>query len=142
LPYDASSECGGEIHLQEVKSVMAAIMSARRIRKYLLGFSICGLFLLTVTSLTLARPFRVSKLPDSGKQFRCGTCHVNKNGGGMRNPFGRDYEKIGLEAGDEYTEDLGKLDSDGDGFTNDEEFAAGTNPGDRRSKPGTGGRDK
>ena len=37
--------------------------------------------------------------------------------------------------GDTYTEDLGQLDSDGDGATNDQEFAAGTNPGDPASKP-------
>jgi hypothetical protein len=122
--------------------MMEASLFAKRVTKYLLGFSVCGLFLLTVTSLTLARPFRISKLPDNGRHFGCGTCHVNKNGGGMRNPFGRDYEKIGLAAGDEYTAELGKLDSDGDGFTNDEEFAAGTNPGDPKSKPGTAGRDK
>ncbi|MFC1813754.1 thrombospondin type 3 repeat-containing protein [Thermodesulfobacteriota bacterium] len=82
-----------------------------------------------------ARPFRLSKLPDGGKNFSCATCHINLRGGGARNPFGKDYQKTGIPAGDKYTPALGELDSDGDGFTNDNEFAAGTNPGDPASKP-------
>ena len=53
-------------------------------------------------------------------------------GGGSRNFFGADYEKIGLQAGDKYTPELGELDSDEDGATNDQEFEAeviGTDPG-------------
>ena len=92
------------------------------------------LTLLTV-SFAVGRPFRLSKLPDKGKNFGCATCHVNPRGGGKRNPFGKDYEKIALKAGDTYTKDLGKLDSDEDGASNDQEFAAGTNPGDPKSKP-------
>jgi hypothetical protein len=83
----------------------------------------------------LARPFRIAKPPDKGRTFGCATCHIDPNGGGQRNPFGRDYEKFGLAAGDKYVDSLGKLDSDGDGFTNDEEFAARTHPGDAASKP-------
>jgi hypothetical protein len=56
-------------------------------------------------------------------------------GGGGRNAFGKDYEKIGIKARDTYTVELGELDSDKDGATNDEEFASGTNPGDPKSKP-------
>ena len=82
-----------------------------------------------------ARPFRLSKLPDGGKNFSCATCHINPRGGGARNPFGKDYQKIGVPAGDKYTPALGEMDSDGDGFSNDQEFVAGTNPGDPASKP-------
>lgn len=82
-----------------------------------------------------ARSFRLSKLPDSGKNFSCATCHTNPRGGGARNSFGKDYQKIGIPAGDKYTPALGEMDSDGDGFTNDQEFSAGTNPGDPASKP-------
>jgi hypothetical protein len=86
-------------------------------------------------SLVFSKPFRVGKMPDKGKNFGCAACHINPMGGGERNPFGKDYEKIGLEARDNYTAELGKLDSDGDGASNDQEFAAGTNPGDPKSKP-------
>ncbi|MDY6953893.1 MAG: thrombospondin type 3 repeat-containing protein [Thermodesulfobacteriota bacterium] len=103
---------------------------------------VCALAFFLSTALTwapvapaLARPFRIAKTPDKGRNFGCGTCHVDPNGGGKRNPFGHDYEKLGLEAGDKYIDSLGQLDSDGDGFTNDEEFAAGTHPGKAESKP-------
>ena len=93
------------------------------------------LLLLVLDSVSFAKPFRLAKLPDKGAHFGCGTCHVNPKGGGPRNSFGKDWEKIAMKAGDQYTESLGKLDSDGDGATNDQEFDAGTNPGDARSTP-------
>lgn len=94
-----------------------------------------GVFLLTVSSPVFGRPFRMNVLPEKGTHFGCGTCHVNPAGGGARNPFGKDYARIGISAGEQYTEALGGRDSDGDGFTNDAEFAAGTNPGNAGSKP-------
>jgi hypothetical protein len=36
---------------------------------------------------------------------------MNPAGGGSRNPFGADYEKIGIKAGDKYTPELGATDS-------------------------------
>jgi len=50
------------------------------------------------------------------------------------NAFGSDYPKIDIPAGDGYINALGGLDSDSDGFTNDQEFDAKTNPGDPKSK--------
>ncbi|MFC1532962.1 thrombospondin type 3 repeat-containing protein [Thermodesulfobacteriota bacterium] len=95
----------------------------------------CITLLLTCNTTLSARPFRLGKLPDKGKNFRCQTCHVNPKPDKEFTPFGSDYRRIGLKAGDIYTKDLGKLDSDGDGFSNDQEFTAGTNPGNPGSKP-------
>jgi hypothetical protein len=90
----------------------------------------CGTF-----GIGLGKPFRLSKIPDKGKNFGCATCHVDPRGGGERNAFGRDFNKYGVPNGNRYTEELGKLDSDGDGITNDEEFAARTHPGDPNARP-------
>ena len=103
--------------------------------RYILAIFICGMLSLIMISVVLGRQHRLKKIPDKGKNFGCGTCHFNPKGGGKRNPFGKDYRKIGLKAKDNYTDELGELDSDGDGFTNDQEFDAGTHPGDTESKP-------
>jgi predicted ferric reductase len=110
-------------------------MLIKKSKYLLLLVSICLIMALMLVSTVYGRPFRLMKLPDQGKNFRCGTCHINPQGGGPRNPFGQDWEKIAIKAGEQYTPELGKLDSDGDTFTNDEEFAANTNPGDPNSKP-------
>ena len=97
------------------------------------GLTAC-LVLLFFSSVS-GRPFRLGKLPDGGKAFGCATCHVNPRGGGPRNAFGDDYRALGIRAGDTYTTDLGAMDSDEDGVSNDREFSAGTHPGDASSKP-------
>jgi len=51
----------------------------------------------------------------------CGLCHVDFNGGGQRTSYGEDYRNNNYIAAN-----IGILDSDGDGFTNDQEAAAST----------------
>jgi hypothetical protein len=104
--------------------------------QWLLTLLISIILVAAFTCLGEARPFRMGLLPDKGRNFGCGTCHVDPKGGGDRNPFGKDYGRIGMKAKETYTRELGDLDSDGDTFTNDQEFAAGTHPGLVSSKPG------
>jgi len=110
----------------------------KRDKKSKLSFIFILSLMFTVSSMIVwARPFRLDVLPDKGVNFGCGTCHIDPNGGGPRNPFGSDYERIGIPAGDKYTDALAKLDSDGDGWTNEQEFAAKpvTHPGNPNSHP-------
>jgi len=107
----------------------------KRIILYALAIFVSLIFSLALFSTVSSRSFRIGKIPDKGKGFGCATCHISSRGGGARNSFGSDYEKIGIKAGEKYTVDLGKKDSDGDGFTNDREFKARTHPGDPNSKP-------
>jgi hypothetical protein len=107
----------------------------KRITVYVVTIFMGLIFSLALLSSVSSRPFRIGKLPDKGKGFGCGTCHMSSNGGGARNSFGSDYEKMAIKAGETYTAGLGKRDSDEDGFTNDQEFKAKTHPGDPDSKP-------
>ena len=114
---------------------MAAYNFHKRIILYVPAIFISLIFSLALLSTASSRSFRIGRLPDKGKGFGCATCHINSRGGGARNSFGSDYEKIAIKAGEKYTVDLGKTDSDGDGFDNDREFESGTHPGDAKSKP-------
>ena len=71
----------------------------------------------------------VNTVQPHAKLRTCGTCHVNKGGGGPRNLFGEDFEENGMSAVALIS--ILQIDSDGDGATNEEELKVGTFPGDR-----------
>jgi hypothetical protein len=98
-----------------------------------ISFSVLA-FLLLIAFLTIGTVPKMDPLPDKGANFSCATCHA---GGGFSelNPFGEDWKEIATPQGDEYVPDIANRDSDGDGFTNDEEFSAATHPGDPTSYP-------
>ena len=97
-----------------------------------MALSFCIVLQLTLLCSAYGRPLRLGKVPG---RYGCGTCHIATRGGGPRTPFGSDWERIAIKAGDKMTDELKTLDSDGDGFTNAEEFEAGTHPGRVSSKP-------
>mmetsp|Transcript_37521 Transcript_37521/g.105956 ORF Transcript_37521/g.105956 Transcript_37521/m.105956 type:complete len:572 (+) Transcript_37521:85-1800(+) len=57
-------------------------------------------------------------LPDGSPGFCRGVGHLDCNGGGDRNPFGKDF----AAASHQWTADLCRKDSDGDGFSNGQEL--------------------
>ncbi|MEK7399470.1 MAG: hypothetical protein AAB116_21220, partial [Candidatus Poribacteria bacterium] len=103
--------------------------------KKIISLSVAISIIITIilASLAFGRPWRPALLPNA--KFGCSTCHFDPNGGGPRNSFGADWEFIAIPAGDIYTPQLAAKDSDGDGFTNQQEFDAGTRPGDPNSFP-------
>ena len=108
-------------------------------------------FVLTALLLTAglagqaeARGKRVNQVPN-GAVYGCEICHVDPNGGGARNDFGKMIGEQFLTGagfiGDVvWGPELAALDADGDGFSNGEELgdpegawdwqAADPNPGD------------
>jgi uncharacterized membrane protein len=70
----------------------------------------------------------------------CGVCHVDSAGGGAVNPYGKEVKTFLKSAASntlsaELLHSLDAKDSDGDGFTNLDEFKADTLPGDATSHP-------
>ncbi len=108
----------------------------RKCESILLNFVAIVLISITVGVLialppTKARFEYVKDLPQSLKSY-CNVCHTASSGKGPLNVFGEDYLKLGLDMNA-----TSNLDSDGDGFVNGEELAAGTFPGDPNSFPGS-----
>jgi uncharacterized membrane protein len=74
---------------------------------------------------------------------KCGICHVS-SGPPMRNPYGKDLKSALNNSKDgqftaEILQQVEKLDSDGDGYTNIEEISQGFLPGDPASHPSAHG---
>lgn len=110
-------------------------MSRKNLLTVFVSLSLSFVFMLLLTNDASGKPFRLGKIPAGGKSFKCATCHANPRGGQPLSAFGHDWKDIAMKAGDKYTEELGRMDSDGDGFSNDQEFEARTNPGDVHSRP-------
>ncbi len=75
-----------------------------------------------------AIPEYARELPEALKSF-CQVCHESAAGGPL-NSFGDDFTSHGRSVGA-----ISELDSDDDGFSNEEELAAGSIPGDPDSTP-------
>jgi hypothetical protein len=104
----------------------------QRIANLILGI---GLIVAFSATLSEARSYRVNVLPEKARVLGCSTCHLDPRGGGARNPFGRDYERLAVPARDRLTAELLAMDSDGDGFSNENELNAAKSPGDKASHP-------
>jgi hypothetical protein len=77
---------------------------------------------------TQASPEYARDLPETLKNF-CQVCHVRASGGPM-NSYGDDFVSYGRSVGA-----ISELDSDDDGFSNEDELAASSLPGDPNSTP-------
>lgn len=98
--------------------------------KHILTTLLISLIILSATPIPKSRaiPEYVRELPEALKSF-CQVCHVSAAGGPM-NSYGDDYVSYGGSVGA-----IGGLDSDDDGFSNEEELAASSLPGDPDSTP-------
>jgi hypothetical protein len=78
--------------------------------------------LLITISIALPRSFRVNQIPN-GEVNSCQTCHINPEGGGVRNAFGKLIESRFLVGENvNWNPLLASLDADNDGVTNGEEL--------------------
>jgi hypothetical protein len=100
--------------------------------KLLLVIAFLATSVAILSSVAIGSPPYKDSLPDAGGNYDCAYCHVTV--GGDLTPFGEDFE----QNGNVYDDTLAAVDSDDDGFTNEEEFSADpvSNPGDPDSYPG------
>jgi MYXO-CTERM domain-containing protein len=98
--------------------------------KHLLATLLIVLIVLSASPILGSRaiPEYSRELPEALKSF-CQVCHVRASGGPM-NSYGDDYVSYGGSV-----EAIGELDSDDDGFSNEEELTASSLPGDPDSTP-------
>lgn len=98
----------------------------------LLAVALLGTAVAFLSSEAIGLPSYKNELPDGGENFDCAYCH--EPSGETKTQFGEDFKSNG----NAYDEALASLDSDGDGYTNEEEFSSDpvTNPGDMYSYPG------
>ena len=101
-----------------------------RITIHILATLLIALVVLSAFPIPVSQaiPEYARELPEALKSF-CQVCHVRASGGPM-NSYGEDFVSYGGSVGA-----IGELDSDDDGFSNEEELAAGSIPGDPDSTP-------
>jgi len=85
------------------------------------------IFTLVLTIPSFSRSFRVSQIPN-GSVNGCANCHVNPEGGGTRNAFGKLVEQKFLSTAGaggqvQWGPVLASYDADGDGISNGEELS-------------------
>ncbi len=91
------------------------------------------LLLAILTQPILSRPIYIKEFKDFPDDIkRCELCHIQSSGYGGLNSFGRDFS-----LNKKLTDDLMRIDSDKDGFSNIEELKSGTFPGNPDSHPGS-----
>jgi len=73
---------------------MEATLFKKRSMTYGVALFICAVFSLATISIASGRPFRTGKVPG---RFGCAACHLASRGGGERNLFGKDYERIAIQ---------------------------------------------
>ncbi len=102
----------------------------KRITIHILTTLLIVLIVLSMFQIPESRaiPEYARELPEALKSF-CQVCHVRASGGPM-NSYGDDFVSYGRSVGA-----VDELDSDDDGFSNEEELAAGSLPGDSKSTP-------
>jgi hypothetical protein len=98
--------------------------------KYLMATLMITFIVLVVSFIPQSRaiPEYSRDLPEALKNF-CQVCHIKASGGPM-NSYGNDFVSYGMSVGT-----IDALDSDEDGFSNEDELAAGSLPGDTQSTP-------
>lgn len=104
----------------------------------LLAAAVAVLMLASAAMATIAWQKEFDRLYKPGadtelKKAKCAACHIERNGKGGLNAYGKALDK--KTAGAEALKSVENLDSDKDGFTNIQEIRAGTLPGDPKSKP-------
>ena len=102
----------------------------KRMTMHVLATLLIAFIVLSASPIPASRaiPEYSRELPEALKNF-CQVCHVRASGGPM-NSYGDDFVSYGWSVGA-----IGELDSDDDGFSNEDELAAASLPGDPQSTP-------